>query len=98
MTRPQPFSAPQPGTVVVADIGKIVAMSQIAEDGPPVFAQFLTLLASISVGGRQVHDTNIAATMLAHGTPNLLTHNTADFNRFTGYIRIIPLVPPPGGP
>ena len=95
MTRPQPFSAPQPGPVVVADIAKIVALTRVAEDGPPVFAQFLALLSSVSCGGRQVHDANITATMLAHGVPNVLTHNTADFKRFSAYITVIPLVPPP---
>jgi len=35
--------------------------------------------------------------MLAHGIPNLLTQNTADFNRFSGYLTVVPLVPP-GGP
>lgn len=91
-TRPQPFSAPQPGAAAAADIGRIVALSQVAEDGPVVFAQFLALLGAVHSGGRQVHDANIVATVLAHGIPRLLTHNTADFARFTGYIAVIPLV------
>lgn len=98
MTRPQPFSTPQPGSVAVGDIGQIVALSQLAEDGPSVFTHFLSPLTSVQVGGRRVHDANIVATMLAHGVPNLLTHNTADFNRFTGHVTVVPLVPPPGGP
>jgi predicted nucleic acid-binding protein len=92
-TRPQPFATPQPGASAVADINRIMALSRIAEDNSSVFTQFLTLLAAVPCGGRQVYDANIAATMLAHGVPNLLTHNTADFSRFGGYIAVIPLVP-----
>jgi len=36
-----------------------------------------------SVKGKQIHDTNIAATMLAHGLSRLLTFNPDDFKRFT---------------
>jgi predicted nucleic acid-binding protein len=93
LTRPQPFSQPQPAPAVIAAISGILAQCRIAEDGPSAFGQFLTLLAAVRCGGRQVYDANIVATMLAHGVPNLLTHNTADFVRFSGYIAIIPLVP-----
>ena len=51
------------------------------------------LLTSYPCGGRQVYDVNIVATMLAHGIPAILTHNTADFARFSGYISVVPLVP-----
>jgi hypothetical protein len=74
-------------------VQQLESQLQIAPDSVPVFAQLLTLLATIPCGGRQVYDANIVATMLAHSVPNLLTHNTADFVRFSGYIAIIPLVP-----
>jgi predicted nucleic acid-binding protein len=93
LTRPQPFSQPQPAPAVIAAINGILTQCRVAEDGPSAFGQFLTLLAAVPCGGRQVYDANIAATMLAHGVPNLLTHNTADFSRFGGYIAVIPLVP-----
>ena len=35
-----------------------------------------------SRSGKQVHDANIVATMLAHGVGRLLTFNVADFQRF----------------
>ena len=35
--------------------------------------------------------TDIVATMLAYGIFSILTHNTSDFQRFAGYITIIPL-------
>jgi hypothetical protein len=31
--------------------------------------------------------------MLAHGIAKLLTHNVADFNRFSAYITVLPLIP-----
>jgi hypothetical protein len=49
----------------------------------------------VTIGGRQVHDADIAATTPAHAIPNLLTHTTADFARFSAYITVVPLVPPP---
>ena len=98
LTRPGVANPPIPLATVLADVGPLAARFSIAEDSPAVFAELLAVLGVSPCGGRQVYDANIVATMLAHGIPNLLTHNTADFNRFSGYITVIPLVPPPGGP
>jgi predicted nucleic acid-binding protein len=46
-------------------------------------------VGSAWVGGRQVHDANIVATMLAHGETRLLTFNEADFRRFSSVIEIV---------
>ena len=48
-------------------------------------------MEAISVGGRQVHDANIVATMQAYGIRHLLTHNTDDFIRFSGLITVLPV-------
>jgi hypothetical protein len=50
------------------------------------------LINSVSVGGKQIHDANIVATMLAHGLRRLLTHNVKDFQRDSAWIDILPLV------
>lgn len=42
-----------------------------------------------SFAGRQVHDANIVATMLAYDEHRLITFNDADFRRFTGVIELI---------
>jgi predicted nucleic acid-binding protein len=42
-----------------------------------------------SFGGRQVHDANVVATILAHGELRLLTFNEADFRRFAGLIEVV---------
>jgi len=41
------------------------------------------------LAGRQAHDANIVATMLAHGEDRLLTVNRSDFRRFEPRIEIV---------
>ena len=95
LSRPQSFSTPVPAVTLIADIVRFQTQFQIAEDGPAVTANLLGLLASIPIGGKQVHDANIVATMQTHGLRRLLTHNTADFTRFGSLIQIEPLVSTP---
>ncbi|MBI2298778.1 MAG: type II toxin-antitoxin system VapC family toxin [Armatimonadetes bacterium] len=64
---------------------------RVAEDGPDVTARLLKLFEQVLVGGKQVHDANLVATMLVHGIDRLLTHNTADFDRFEQWIEVLPL-------
>ena len=80
---------------MVTDLVAFQSRYRIAEDGQAVTDQFLMLLGSVPVGGKQVHDANIVATMLAHGLKRILTHNVADFRRFSPWIDVIPLVPTP---
>ena len=93
LSRPQTFSTPVPIADLVADVKQFETLFTIAEDGPGVTAHLLSLLMAIACGGKQIHDANIVATMLTHGVPKLLTHNVADFNRFAGFITVIPLIP-----
>ncbi len=93
LSRPGLHSAPVPMTSLVNDVRLFSSTYRIAEDGPAVTTELLTLLTTISTAGKQVYDANIVATMLVHGIPRLLTHNVADFNRFAGHITIEPLVP-----
>jgi len=71
-----------------------VSRFHVAEDGPGVTAHLLALLERVTVGGRQVHDANTVATMLAHGISRLLTNNPGDFKRFAAFITVVPLIPP----
>jgi predicted nucleic acid-binding protein len=64
-------------------------MFNILEDGPAVWAQFRRLTRTISFGGKQVHDANLVASMLAHGQTRLLTFNSKHFRRFEPEIEII---------
>ena len=59
------------------------------QDRPDVFDHLLRLLAAHPGMGKQVHDVNLVATMLAYGTSRLLTFNTADFRRFDKLIEVV---------
>jgi predicted nucleic acid-binding protein len=94
MTRPSSFTGMAPIASLIADVRRFEANFHLAEDGPAITAELLQLLGTITSLGKQIHDANIVATMLAHGVPNLLTHNVNDFVRFAGVINVLPLVPP----
>jgi predicted nucleic acid-binding protein len=62
---------------------------QIAEEDPRVTAK---LLALVEQGlSRQIHDTNIVATMLTYGIQRIVTKNPSDFAPFAAFITVIPL-------
>ncbi len=89
VTRPQHNQAPLPMAEAIADIERFERDFNVAEDGQEVFAELLRLLARVPVAGKQVHDANLAATMLTHGMTCLLTFNDADFRRFGSVIEIV---------
>ena len=60
----------------------------VAEDLPIVGEQLYFLLGQVPTGGKQVHDANIAATMLAYDIRLLVTYNQTDFQRFASFINI----------
>lgn len=91
MTRPNTLTEAIPIASLVADVTSFAAQFQVAEDGPQVTERLLKLLTSIPTAGKQVHDANIVATMQAYSLSRLVTHNTADFTRFSGLISILPL-------
>ena len=92
LTRPQAFTEPIPIASLLSEIRFFVNRFHVAEDSPQVTERLLTLMEQVPVGGRQVHDANIVATMQAYGINQLLTHNIADFNRFSELITVLPLV------
>jgi predicted nucleic acid-binding protein len=78
-----------PITEVTAAVRQFEVRFLMAEDGPLVTAQLLTLLEQGY--SMQVHDTNIVATMQAVGVRRILTNNPADFTPFASCITAIPL-------
>jgi predicted nucleic acid-binding protein len=64
----------------------------LVEENDVVITELIDLLRRFPAAGRRVHDTNIVATMVAHGVSHLLTNNTGDFARFAGIITVEPLV------
>lgn len=63
----------------------------VVEDSPFVLDVLIDILQKTTVAGKQVHDANIVASMQVHEVHHLLTHNTADFERFSSFITILPL-------
>lgn len=53
--------------------------------------RLLGLLTDVECGGKQVHDANVVATMLAHGVGMVVTMNVADFARFERYVNLVRL-------
>jgi predicted nucleic acid-binding protein len=90
----QTFASPLPAVQAITHIHQIEQSFIVADETAAVTSQLLTLLQTISLGGKQVHDANIVATMLVHGIERLLTHNVADFMRFSHLITVVPIVAP----
>ena len=91
LTRPQLFSNPIPIATLIIEARSLEQRFRIAEDGPQVTEKLLDLLGHITKGGKQVHDTNIVATMQAYGITHLMTHNVSDFSGFSHLITVVPL-------
>lgn len=53
--------------------------------------RLLQLLSDVDCGGKQVHDANVVATVLAHGVGMVVTMNVADFARFEQYVSVVSL-------
>ena len=87
-TRPQTFAQPSEPAVVIERVRYLEDRFQVADDTTTVTAQLVKVMETFPVGGKQIHDANIVATMQAYGIPALLTHNTKDFERFGEIIRI----------
>jgi predicted nucleic acid-binding protein len=94
MTKPDSFTEPIPIPSLVDDIRYFADRFRVAEDGSHVTERLLQLLMHVPAGGKQIHDANIVATMLAYGISRLLTHNVTDFRRYGRLIEVLPLVQP----
>nr|WP_298378441.1 PIN domain-containing protein [uncultured Halomonas sp.] len=87
MTRPQTFEN-LPKSKVLKQVDQFVEHFHIADDTSAVTDRLVKLIGDFSVGGKQIHDANIVATLLAYDIPCLLTHNVKDFNRFDKIITV----------
>ena len=89
MTRQQIWGMPITLAQGLADTAEFLQQFTVLEDGPLVWDRFVMLSRRYSFAGRQVHDANIVATMLAHGERRLLTFNGVDFRRFARLIEVV---------
>jgi predicted nucleic acid-binding protein len=62
----------------------------ILADSPQILPNWLRLVETHDVKGKNVHDTRLVAVMMTHGITHLLTFNTDDFRRFPNLTLIHP--------
>ncbi len=89
VTRPQVWTVALTREEALEDVARLMDSFEVLEDGPMVTEFLMTLCREVPVGGRQIHDANIVATMLAHGERRLLTFNAEDFLRYGDRITLI---------
>jgi predicted nucleic acid-binding protein len=67
-----------------SDLQRIKSYFRFAPDSPAIFEEWERLVSTHGVYGAQVHDAGLAAAMLTHGIPRIITFNTRDFVRYPG--------------
>ena len=89
LTRPQAWEDPVTVAEAMSRVERATRGFATLDDAPQVWAGLRALSKLAVFGGKQVHDANIVATMLAYGVRRLLTFNIRDFRRFEPLIEII---------
>ena len=89
VTRPQTWRVSITREEALDDVDRLTRAFEVLEDGPVVTDFLVALCREVSVGGRQIHDANIVATMLTYGERRLLTFNPADFRRYGTRIELV---------
>jgi predicted nucleic acid-binding protein len=87
--RPQSFMKPMTPEQAVQQVQSMQQVFQIANETSATTRELLQLIRSFPMGGKQIHDANIVATMLTHDIDTLITLNTSDFKRFADKITLL---------
>jgi len=87
-TRQQGLQAPIDAATALQDMQGFESRFDVADETPSVFARLVGLLSTVPIGGRQVYDANIVATMIENGIGRLATFNLRDFQRFAHVIQL----------
>ena len=95
VTRAQPWPVNISRGDALDDVSRLTAAFEVLEESPVVTERLVMLCREVPVGGQQIHDANIVATMLAHGETRLLTFNDADFRRYLDRIHLVEIAPAP---
>ncbi|MCC6455376.1 MAG: type II toxin-antitoxin system VapC family toxin [Caldilineaceae bacterium] len=88
-THPNTYSSTLPISQVMVQMEMVQTLFHVADETQAVTKQLLFLLQKYPTRGKQVHDANIVATMLAYDIDTLLTINVNDFKRFSDQIHLI---------
>jgi predicted nucleic acid-binding protein len=90
-------AATRPGAVnlslpaIIGNLQTFQSTFRVVDDTRATFGLLTSLVQTVLVAGRQIHDANIVATMQHYRVHRLLTHNVGDFARFSHLIPIVPL-------
>jgi predicted nucleic acid-binding protein len=88
VTHPLTLAPPLAIDQVNSQIAKIRSLFRVADDTDSVTTHLMTLLNTHPTNGKQVHDANVVATMLANNIDTLLTLNVDDLKRFADVISL----------
>ena len=75
----------------IANVRALRGRLRLLAENEKATDRLLELLDSVECTGKQVHDANIVAVMLAHGVDTLATINVDDFVRFDNQVRVVAL-------
>jgi predicted nucleic acid-binding protein len=73
-----------------AEIARLKSLYPVFADEPGIFPEWERLVSRCGAAGKQNHDARLAAAMVAHGIPILLTYNKSDFVRYSNITTITP--------
>ncbi|MBS1820672.1 MAG: PIN domain-containing protein [Acidobacteria bacterium] len=71
-------------------LSRIEMSMTLLPDDSNVYSHWRHLLEVHNIRGVQVHDAKLAAAMLAHNVPSILTFNASDFARFSSIEAVHP--------
>jgi len=89
LTHPHTLKTPLTRKQILAQMDMVLTLFRVADETSATTNMLLTLLRDYSVSGKQIHDANIVAAMLANSIDTLLTLNTADFKRYEDRITLL---------
>jgi predicted nucleic acid-binding protein len=93
VTHPNTFTPAMTMEQVLKQVETIQSLFHVADDTQTVTVYLLELLRTHPTRGKQIHDANVVATMLAYGIDTLLTINLDDLRRFEDRIKLISPIP-----
>ncbi len=73
-----------------AELVRLKSLYLVFTDEPTILAEWERMVKQYGAAGKQNHDARIAAAMVAHGIPTILTFNKSDFIRFSEITAITP--------
>lgn len=92
VTRPQLTAQPLSPEHVRQQVTTMMKTYRVADETEDVTQRLVDLINDVPVGGKQIHDANIIATMLVYRLDTLLTANMEDMRRFGHLVTLEPLV------